>query len=128
MQIDARGLACPEPVVRVQRGVKESPEGLRVLVDNRVAVENITRFAAARKYAVEVTDAGEGSFLLVLTRRRTGIPYTVQYAGCGPYLPDCGAGLDREAADASRLYPAALRARAVRPVGALVNRDLFWYS
>ena len=69
MLIDARGLACPEPVVRVQRGVKESPEGVRVCVDNRVAVENITRFASARRYSVEVTQQTDGTYLLVLARQ-----------------------------------------------------------
>ena len=45
--IDARGYACPQPVVMVQQAVKASaPESLDVLVDDRCAVENITRFAS----------------------------------------------------------------------------------
>ena len=69
MEIDARGLACPEPVVRVQRGVLSSPEGLSVRVDQQVAVENITRFAAAKRYALTVTAEADGSWLLELKKQ-----------------------------------------------------------
>ena len=53
--IDARGLSCPMPVVMVQQEVKKNtPAELTVLVDNRVAVENVTRFAGSRGYQVSV--------------------------------------------------------------------------
>ena len=43
--IDARGLSCPTPVIMVQKEVKlNSPPVLEVLVDARVAVENIYEF------------------------------------------------------------------------------------
>lgn len=57
--IDARGLSCPEPVVRVQKAVKEHPEGGRVTVDAMVAVENIKRFATARGYGTTVEQCGK---------------------------------------------------------------------
>lgn len=47
--VDARGLACPMPVVMVQKEVKNSnPAELTVLVDNQCAVENVTRFAGSQ--------------------------------------------------------------------------------
>ena len=52
--IDARGLSCPEPVVRVQRGIAAHPEGVTVLVDAMVCVENIRRFATNRGYRMDV--------------------------------------------------------------------------
>ncbi len=52
--IDARGLSCPEPVVRVQRGIAANPEGVTVLVDAMVCVENIKRFATNRGYTMDV--------------------------------------------------------------------------
>lgn len=67
MKIDARGLSCPEPVVRVQKGVAANPEGLTVLVDAMVCVENIKRFAASRGYSVEVQEAG-GEYTLTLKK------------------------------------------------------------
>ena len=66
--IDARGLSCPQPVLMVQQAVKKSaPASLTVLVDDRCAVGNITRFASSRGYAVAVTERG-GEFTLELTK------------------------------------------------------------
>ena len=64
-EIDARGLACPEPVVLTQRGVAAHPEGLAVKVDNEASVENISRFARARNYSVEVQRGSEDATLIL---------------------------------------------------------------
>ena len=57
--IDARGYSCPMPVVMVQKAVSaDHPERLEVLVDERVAVENITRFAKNSGYSVQLTEEG----------------------------------------------------------------------
>lgn len=67
--IDARGLSCPMPVVMVQNEVKKSsPKELKVQVDSMVCVENITRFANAKKYAVEV-EKKDGEFILTLKKK-----------------------------------------------------------
>ena len=66
--IDARGLSCPVPVVMVQQEVKKNaPAELTVMVDNRVAVENITRFDRSQGYEVAVKDVG-GEFELTLKK------------------------------------------------------------
>ena len=66
--IDARGLSCPMPVVMVQNEVKKSaPAELSVIVDNQVAVENITRYATLQKYAVTVVE-NAGEFTLTLKK------------------------------------------------------------
>ena len=66
--IDARGLSCPQPVLMVQQAVKKGePEKLTVLVDDRCAVGNITRFASNRGYRVEVRQNGD-EFTLELTK------------------------------------------------------------
>ncbi len=67
--IDARGLSCPTPVVMVQKAVKQdAPASLEVLVDARVAVENISRFAQNHGYAIAVTEDGP-DFRLTLTKK-----------------------------------------------------------
>ena len=66
-QIDARGLACPEPVILVRKGIVESPEGVTVLVDNAAARENIKRFAVARDYSVELAEEN-GEYTLTLKK------------------------------------------------------------
>ena len=66
--IDARGLICPMPVVMVQKEVKKNaPDQLDVLVDDRCAVENITRFAKNNGYQVETTEDGS-EFKLMLRK------------------------------------------------------------
>lgn len=48
--VDARGLACPLPVVNAKKAVGEFKENgtLTVLVDNEIAVQNLQKFAAQR--------------------------------------------------------------------------------
>ena len=52
----------------VQNEVKKNaPAELSVMVDNRVAVENITRYAALQHYTVSVAENGE-EFTLTLRK------------------------------------------------------------
>ena len=66
--IDARGYVCPMPVVLVQKEVKKNaPDLLEVLVDEKCAAENVTRFAKNAGYFV--TCVPEGSdFRLTLSK------------------------------------------------------------
>lgn len=67
--IDARGLACPMPVVMVQKAVKDgAPTTVEVLVDNQCAVENITRYASNQGYRVSVQEQDNEEFALTLTK------------------------------------------------------------
>ena len=66
--IYARGYSCPMPVVMVQKEVKKNaPQMLEVLVDDRCAVENVSRFAGGAGYRVSVEDKG-ADFLLTLRK------------------------------------------------------------
>lgn len=65
--IDARGLSCPEPVLRVQNALRADAAGVTVTVDNMASVENIKRFAAARKYVAEVREQAP-DYVLTLTK------------------------------------------------------------
>lgn len=66
--VDARGYACPMPVVMVQKEVKaNNPQLLEVLVDNQCALENVTRFANNQGYNVTSSKEDE-DFRLVLTK------------------------------------------------------------
>jgi len=46
-QIDARGLLCPKPVILAKKELDAGEADLIVLVDNGVAVQNLTRLAEA---------------------------------------------------------------------------------
>lgn len=66
--VDARGFSCPMPVAMVRKEVMANkPAELEVLVDDRCAVENITRFGENNGYNVTVTRSGE-EFRLVLKK------------------------------------------------------------
>lgn len=52
-EVDARGRACPEPVVLTKKALQEADE-LTVVVDNSTAEENVRRFAMSRKCMVQV--------------------------------------------------------------------------
>lgn len=62
--IDCRGLACPEPVLRVKSALEAVPEGVvAVRVDDPAARENVRRFAESQGCTVEVRDEGQGWLL-----------------------------------------------------------------
>ena len=52
--VDARGMACPLPVVNAKKAAEEMKTGdtLVILVDNEIAVQNLTRFAEHKGYGV----------------------------------------------------------------------------
>lgn len=53
--VDARGDACPLPVVKANQALGQMTEAgvLEVLVDNEIAVQNLTRMGAGKGYAVQ---------------------------------------------------------------------------
>ena len=60
-QIDARGQACPLPVVRAKKALSAMGEGvLEVLVDNETAVHNLEALAKTLKVGAVGEERGEG--------------------------------------------------------------------
>lgn len=65
--IDARGLSCPIPVLKVQEELrKNAPDTLEVLLDNDTAKGNVTRLAMKLGYAVEVRALDDEEYALTL--------------------------------------------------------------
>lgn len=60
--LDARGLACPQPVVLTNRELAGAGR-LTVIVDNAVAVENVTRLAQSKGFSVQVSQKADGLYL-----------------------------------------------------------------
>ena len=67
--VDARGLACPQPVILAKKAIVENEE-VTVLVDNPIAVENIRRLAQKTACGFSFADKGEGILEIALTRKR----------------------------------------------------------
>ncbi len=55
-EIDARGLACPEPVMLTRQAMQSREKRYTILVDNAAARENVTRYAEHEGYTVTVTE------------------------------------------------------------------------
>lgn len=68
--IDARGLACPQPVVLTHKAIASADE-VTVIVDNDVAVANVSRFARSQGFAVEAAPRADGTWLEL---HRVGAP------------------------------------------------------
>ncbi|MFP3928251.1 MAG: sulfurtransferase-like selenium metabolism protein YedF [Desulfobacteraceae bacterium] len=60
--IDARGLACPAPVLRAKTALEQEGAGrIKVLVDNEAAQENVKRFLESKGFSVAL-DREEGGY------------------------------------------------------------------
>jgi len=59
--VDAKGLACPEPVILTKKALDAHDE-VTVLVDNATALENVKRLASISGCAVDVTEGSGGIF------------------------------------------------------------------
>lgn len=66
--INAKGLACPQPVILAKKALERN-DSVLVLVDNRAAVENVTRLGESSGCAVEVKEDSSGVFSIRLEKR-----------------------------------------------------------
>lgn len=62
--VDARGMACPLPVVNAKKAAEEMHAGdvLTVLVDNEIAVQNLQKFANHKGYQVSGEKLAENEY------------------------------------------------------------------
>jgi selenium metabolism protein YedF len=69
LQVNAIGDACPIPVVKTKQAIASlnGPGQVEVLVDNEIAVQNLTKMANQKGYAVASRKEGEGRFAVTLT-------------------------------------------------------------
>ena len=67
--IDCKGMACPLPVVNAKKVAEELGSGdvLTVLVDNEIAVQNLTRFAEHKGFAVSAEKKADKEYAVIMT-------------------------------------------------------------
>ena len=67
-KIDCRGMACPLPVVNAKKAAEELGAGdvLTVLVDNEIAVQNLTRFGEHKGFTVSAEKNGDAEFAVIM--------------------------------------------------------------
>ena len=66
--IDCKGMACPLPVVNAKKAAEELHAGdvLTVLVDNEIAVQNLTRFAEHKGFAVSAEKKSDKEYAVIM--------------------------------------------------------------
>lgn len=66
--IDCKGMACPLPVVNAKKAAEELGSGdvLAVLVDNEIAVQNLSRFGEHKGFVVSADKRGDNEFAVVM--------------------------------------------------------------
>ena len=66
--IDCRGLACPLPVINAKKAAEELGAGdvLTILVDNEIAVQNLTRFAEHKGFGANADKKGDKEYAVIM--------------------------------------------------------------
>ncbi len=83
--VDARGTACPQPVVMTRQALVTGGGPLRVLVDNATARDNVARFARSQECEVTVAEEDFG-FALDIVPGEGGIAAMAAGGGGGSSL------------------------------------------
>ena len=69
VEVNAKGLACPQPVVMTKNALSEIEKGMVVVtVDNEVARENVKRMAESAGCSVSIEDQGDNIYSLNITK------------------------------------------------------------
>ena len=65
-EVDARGYACPQPVIMTKKAIEKNGTPLKVLVDDRTPLENVTRFAKNAGCKVTHKDLSDGEYEIII--------------------------------------------------------------
>lgn len=85
--VDARGLTCPQPVMKAKEALKDMNKGtLRVLVDNEIAVQNVMKLGKYAGLAPTSEKKADGEFeiLFQVDDQKGGVEDTTEQAECIP--------------------------------------------
>lgn len=130
LTIDARGEACPIPVVRTLKalGALAGPGSVETIVDNEIAVQNLTRMGEGKGCAVSSERTGEKEWRVTVTASEA-----VAVASGEPEAVTCGVpGADAAgAAPAPRNVVVAITAETMGTGDDVLGRKLmgsFVYS
>jgi len=91
--LDVRGLACPEPVIRVRKAILQHPNSaLQVLVNNPATVTNVTRMATSlgAQVASEELPGGEVRLSITTAAAPPEQQPAVELEACGTQPPTGG--------------------------------------
>ena len=74
IKVNAMGDVCPIPVIKTKNAIKEMAEGgvVEVLVDNEIAVQNLTKMAKQKQYDCRSEKIAENEYKVTITVPGTG--------------------------------------------------------
>lgn len=83
---DARGMACPLPVVNAKKESEEMTNGgtLIILVDNEIAVQNLTKFGNSKGFTVSSEKKTEKDFTVTFQIPENSTTSTPAAESAGP--------------------------------------------
>lgn len=68
-EIDARGLACPQPVLLTMEAIKTAAEQqIEIIVDNEASKENVVRAAEAQNWELSSLQEDGPDFRIVIKK------------------------------------------------------------
>ncbi|SHH51961.1 selenium metabolism protein YedF [Caloranaerobacter azorensis DSM 13643] len=71
-EVDARGKACPKPVIMTKKALDEIESGVVItIVDNEVAKENVSKLAKSMNYNFNVEKTRDNDFIIYITKGET---------------------------------------------------------
>lgn len=85
--VNAMGDNCPIPVIKTKKAMQElnGPETIEVLVDNEVAVQNVTKMAVAAGGEVTSEKTGENAYKVIIEAKgAAGSTEVSEEACCAP--------------------------------------------
>lgn len=73
-QIDARGLACPKPVILTKKELDNTKEGIiTTIVDNEVAKENVSKLVEGMGYKFQVNQSEDKAYYIHIYKGETNV-------------------------------------------------------
>ena len=87
LNVDARGDACPLPVVKAKKAISELKGAgeVEVLVDNEIAVQNLTKMAQQKGYQYSAEKLAEREYRVLFTVGEAADAPAEEAPVCAPY-------------------------------------------
>ena len=69
-RVDARGLPCPQPVIKTKEALEkvEPGDNIEVILDNETSLNNVKKFVTAQGHEILSIDAKNGEFILKIRK------------------------------------------------------------
>lgn len=86
--VDTKGQVCPAPIIATKKALREAKEGesFRVLTDNKISLENLSRFLKDNRTEFAVKESN-GSWTITITKTDADQQLTNAEEYCVPEIP-----------------------------------------